>query len=193
MKRNAFLIIATVLVFSSCTTSKEYNSVPATLQYYPQLAMMNAIFGNTQDENPYIEPRSLLKGRENEFVVLGFYFNLPAGSTFEIEAHAINDELGIVAEIQSIEQMGEFWSVWTGNEKLNRQRDSVLSQTYVPSLAVNTMKKRSTYYVVLMGKYPIPRPTIISGKLIINGSKIKTFKFELPELKLKKPVTIQLE
>jgi len=177
----------------SCASTPTPQVPGVKVLYYPQPAVRNGIFGNTQDENPYFEPTSLLRKRPYEFIVLRFDIMVEATSHVDIIAEAVSEGLESVAELKTEDEMQKFWENWPGDTQLTRQRSQILAQTYIPDFPFITSKGKRTYYCILMGKAPIVRPTTIKGRIQIEGLPVKLFELQLPELNQKIPVEVVLQ
>lgn len=194
MKKFIFFVLSfTVMLATSCTSTPSLQTPGFKVSYYPQSAVTNGIFGNTQDENPYFEPTSLLRSREYEFIVLRFDFALEKESHVDIVAQALSEGLGSVAELKTKDEMQFFWEGWPGNTQLNRQRAQILSQTYIPDFSFVASKGKRSYYCILMGRNPIVRPTVIKGRIQAEGLPVKLFEIQLPERNQKIPVEAILQ
>jgi len=78
-----------LVLVSSCATAK--NSFDPSL---PEVSLYKATesdirqYGKNFSENPYMEPRTLVRGKLNEFFIVRVDFNLPADTMVAILATA---------------------------------------------------------------------------------------------------------
>ncbi len=138
--------------------------------------------GSTFVENPYLIPEGMIKGKPNEFIVLKVDFALTAPALVEVQAKAVNPEGAPVAPLFSIEDMKTFWEAWPAKESDVLRRLDRLERTYMPELITKAPKGSTTWYLVFVGKNPIPRPTKVVVKAFIGEGAPASFEFDLPEV-----------
>lgn len=195
-----FLALSTAMLFFSCASNPATVVPKQTITLIPQALVKNGVLGNQQDENPYIEPASLIFGKKNEFVVLRLDIASPDDVYVDFNAEVILEDTTVGATQKTKEDMIQFWAepedyrdptakkaqvekgLWDGGSpNLNTQRRITLDQTYLP--APNFVMKKGThsYYVVLMGKYPIQRPAKLHARLQVGEQLPIIIDMDLPE------------
>lgn len=194
MKKFTYLAIAfAAVLMASCVSPPSLKAPGIKVSYYPQPAVMNGIFGNTQDENPYFEPTTIFLPKKHEFIVLRFDFSFEHDTSVDVIASAL-DERGLpVAELKTEDEMQVFWDGWQGIPNLNKQRSQILAQTYLPGFSFIAPKGYRSYYCILMGKNPLIRPAMIKIRIQAEGLPVQMYELPLPERNQKTPIDAVLQ
>lgn len=183
------IALALVIFFlDSCASSPgkaaRESSVNIAMMSQEELRLSGG--GSTFKENPYLVPEGLIKGKSNEFIVLRADFYLATAATVEIQVNALDPVGASVLDIMNLEDMKSFWEAWPGKEADIMRRSDWLERTYIPSLVQKSVRGSRTWYLVFVGKNPIPRPTKVLVKAFIGESAPSLFEFDLPALPAKK-------
>lgn len=161
------LFIGILLV--SCATAPSSINPYASLTLVKPNEVVNGYLGQTQNENPYIEPVSVLKGKTTEFVIVKLEINAPKDAYVRFAATLVNGKNEVIATLKTTEDMYAFWDVWAGDVVLNKQRTLTIKQTYLPDTYFNVKPGKNFYYAVLMGKYPLERPAALHAEMYVDG------------------------
>ncbi len=164
---SALILIAIVLV--SCASSPKNNEPKASLSILSQEDIKNGYLGSNPNENPYMEPLSLVRGRQTEFVIVRMNISIASEASVNFYANVRNENGENLAELKTKDEFFRFWQGWQGDPILNRQRELNIQQTYIPASDFSLKPGNYTYYAVLMAKYPIPRPAKIHAELNVSG------------------------
>jgi hypothetical protein len=137
-------------------------------------------YGPNAAANPFLPLTGMVRGTQDEFVVLRIRLSLAESTTVEIDG-SVEDPTGKkLARLQTLGQMTEYW---TGPENIpNRDkqvRSDTLTRYYPPDLHFVVKKGRAEYIVVFTGKSPLPRPAVINLSVTLNGEP-QQFTFPLP-------------
>jgi hypothetical protein len=174
-----------VLLFAlvGCASSPPITSSSASLSFAsPQ--ELRASYGYNYLTNPYLEPVSLLRGKKNEFIVLKIDLELAVPARVKFYASALSPDGKEVAELKNIELFQLYWDMQAEGEGSGRRAPN-LQRSYLPGFEFTARKGRNTYYAVLIGANPIPRPATVSAELNVVGLDSIVFEAELPPLAVK--------
>lgn len=175
------LVLALAAALSSCATAKPVLEPSVSIKLVHQKDVKSGVLGNNQQENPYMQPSSIIRKQEDEFVVLRLFVNVPEKADVSVKASVLQADGTQGAVLQTRESLQDFWTKWEGDPILNKNRSITLDQTYIPDTYFVAGKGRNDYYIVLIGKYPIPRPARVQAEVRVFGLPAYTFEAELPE------------
>ena len=184
MKRNrlsSFFILALCCLLASCASAPKPSSPSASVAYVPLTDLKDGFLGSTQNENPYIEPVSVFRGRTTEFVVLKIDYFSSVAANVSFSADIVGEKGESVASLKTLEEMRAFWEQWGSNRISNEERSLTLEQTYVPDLYFASKPGAHSYYAVLMAKFPIQRPATLRAEVRVDGVAPATLDIPLPE------------
>ncbi len=173
-------MVALLFVFVSCETSPDIMTPSFSVTLESEASLKNSLLGAYWSENPYLEPSGIFTGMKNEFVVLRMNIELPVATDVDFTAYVQDSAGKIVAEYKDLDSMRFFWSNWMTDQERNNQRSVTLTQTYAPRQVFTARKGTRSYYIVLMGKNPLPRPATVFAQVYVKGLESQTFEWELP-------------
>lgn len=153
-----------LLALGSCATVAVYNPSDPSVTIARATPAEIANFGPSFETNPYMEPRTILRGKLNEFVVIKVALNLQKDSRISIIADASTAADPSVAIANDKVALTDYWNFLSGGEAETpkaRKRLSTIDITCIPSLNFTQKAGKSTYYIPFVGKNPIPRPAKI--------------------------------
>jgi len=187
-----FILISTAISFAflSCASNPKVIEPNASLSLLSQADVKSGYFGATQNENPYMEPVGILRGRPTEFVVIKLDFSTASEAIVTFSATLKNEKGDRLAELKTQDEMFSFWTGWEGDVLLNRQRELNIRQTYLPASSFEAKPGKYTYYAVLMAKYPIERPSVIHAELNVSGLNPVILDMPLPDSSVGRPKSI---
>jgi len=165
----AFALILIAIALVSCASSPKNNEPKASLSILSQEDIKNGYLGSNPNENPYMEPLSLVRGRQTEFVIIRINISISSEASVNFYASVKNETGENLADLKTKDEFIRFWQGWQGDPMLNRQRELNIQQTYIPASDFSLKPGNYTYYAVLMAKYPIPRPAKIHAELNVSG------------------------
>lgn len=142
-------------------------------------------YGTKWTDNPYLEPAGIVTGQKQEFAIIELRFALPSPRQVSISA-SLEDQNGqSVADFYNRDALHHFWATWDelGNSSA---RDAKIDNACLDSTSIRVPKWNKSYYVVFIGKNPIPRPAVAKIQVQIEGEDTREFRFELPDLPIKK-------
>ena len=188
MKRKVFSIgfIAVAIIvalFSGCASAPHYN--PAL----PVLAVSQAQYddirpyGPSYESNPYMEPRTLIRGKLNEFFVVKLDFNLPVNTKITVIADATTLDGKEAAKVYDQYSFVSYWDANTtyepDNDAKNQMRNTIISRSCIPSMSFTQRAGRSTLLMPIIGKNPIPRPAKIYVQVATSTGESVVFNYLL--------------
>ena len=146
-------------------------SLPAYDTAKPHMALTAATekellaYGNSFVENPYLEPRTLLRGKLNEFYIVKLSLNLPEATRISVIADARKPDGSEAAKVYEQNTFIEFWDAVTAAESTAgseiQKKNSSISRSCLPAFSFIANAGQSECYIPFVGKYPIPRPAKI--------------------------------
>lgn len=169
--------------FLGCTTvAKDLPSrEPSVDAVLVSSAELRAKFGRTFAENPYMPAVPFFSRSREEFVVVRLDLYVPDNMTLSVTARVRSPDDVDLAKQEDLDGMRSYWDLYRGTDARQVQkRLSALQRSYLPSNPFELRAGSRTYYLVLSGKNPIPRPAIVNV-LVALGGEIKAFEFALPE------------
>jgi hypothetical protein len=160
------------MLLSCATTTRSYD---ATL---PKVVISQASkesiksFGTTFSDNPYIEPKTLLRGKLYEFYVLKVDFNLPDDLKVDIQSAFLDLDNKDAAKLFT---QYEFVDFWENNTAIEPEKDSAkmrkitsINRSCVPSTSFIQEKGKSNLFIPYVSKYPIKRPANLNIKIFLG-------------------------
>lgn len=122
-------------------------------------------YGNSFIENPYLEPRTLIRGKLNEFYILKLSLNLPEATRISIIAEAKKLDGSEAAKVYDQNTFAEFWDAITTVESISgseiQKKNSSISRSCIPAFSFTASAGQSEFYIPVAGRNPIPRPAKI--------------------------------
>ncbi|MCE1206618.1 MAG: hypothetical protein LWX00_04350 [Spirochaetia bacterium] len=177
--RKSLLLIAcaaaAVILISACATKPKFNP------NQPQVTMSQAIqaelrqFGPNSDTNPYIEPRTLIRGKLNEFYIVRLALNLSAETQISILAEAKGPDGTETAKAMDMYAFEAYWDSVTYREPDNdakiQARITNIKRSCIPGFSFTANAGQSIYYIPFVGKNPIPRPSRIYVQVTVGNTE----------------------
>jgi len=122
-------------------------------------------YGNSFVENPYLEPRTLIRGKLNEFYIVKLSLNLPETSRVSIIAEAKKLDGSEAAKAYDQNTFIEFWDANTTVESTSgseiQKKNSSITRSCIPAFSFTASAGQTEFLIPLVGKNPIPRPAKI--------------------------------
>jgi len=124
-----------------------------------------------------MEPDGIFMGQREEFAVVELVINLPARSTVSLGAQLDGPE-GPGAELKLREDFHSYWSTYEDIDGAYLRSSKIDVACPISSQFDSPAGKR-TYYLVFVGKNPIPRPAVISVQVVVKGQPMESFTIPL--------------
>ncbi|MFZ4614680.1 MAG: hypothetical protein ACOYM2_00620 [Rectinemataceae bacterium] len=141
------------------------------------------MFGSDFLWNPYILRKGLFTGFADELVVVELKISLPAGARISFEVAAQAEGGKSPCRALDSNEMIDLTSQITSPDPIDVQnRRAAVYRSYLPSDSLVCRKGTTTYLVALLGKYPIPRPTIVTVRAQIADLDPSLIALNLPAL-----------
>lgn len=185
-------ITSKVVLISLCIASVwSCASAPEAIQPYASIRVMTvdelqSAYGYSFEVNPYLEPSALIRGKPYEFSVLRIEISTSGSAAAVLSASVVGADGTVLASAKDLEQMKLFWDMWEGSDPNKGRRLTSLERSYLPGYSFEQKPGRRVYYLVLMGKNPLPRPATIEATLLVEGLDPVIFSQALPALPKKK-------
>jgi hypothetical protein len=176
------LFAMAALFFSGCTSLPPPAEPKATVGLLGPSEVASPRFGALSESNPYLARTPLIGKPKEEFIVLQIDIALPANTQVSVAASALSGDGHIAAEVMSAEKLVTYGAAWINNLADSKTRERRIRSTYLPAQMFDAKAGTSTYYLVLMGKYPIPRPCSILCAVLFNGEIVSNNEFVLYDL-----------
>jgi hypothetical protein len=178
-------MIAAICLASSCASSPSV-TVPEASVRFVSVPELKSAFGYSFDINPYLEPSSLIRGKLSEFIVLRVDLSLPKPTKVSAVAQLVGQDGNTLESSASLDKMTFFWSMWETSDTEAGKRLTSLERSYVPAPEFTARAGKSSYYLVIVGKYPFPRPAKVFATVLVEGLDQVAFEEDLYPLPPKK-------
>ncbi len=171
-----------MVFLASCATVPEYNpSLPQVIMARAESADFSR-YGQSFESNPYLEPKTLLRGKLNEFFIVKLSLNLREESRIAIIAEAFAPDGTKVANSYDQDGFKDFWTFAGGSnaegKNFNKQMNTI-AQTCVPSMQFIQKAGQRTMFLPMVGKNPIPRPATIYIQVSTGSGEPTIFEYKL--------------
>jgi len=143
----------------------------------PGQALMS--FGSLpRDPNPYRTQGGAIMGFPNELIVLRFTIVAAQKAMVTINSITALDSKGTsVAKYYYIDEYSSYIGTW--QSAVTAQMVQKVQDTYVPGDSFTVLPGHHTYYAVLLGKNPIPRPFQVSVDASADDGQSRVFSFDV--------------
>jgi len=175
---NRLVLLCAIALLSPFTLLVSCVSTPAYDPARPQVVIAQASqaeirkFGPSYIENPYMEPRTLLRGKLNEFFVVKVDFNLPVDSKVSILAEAKQAGGKEAARVHDSYSFIEFWDSITLIESEKgaevQRKMTIIERSCIPAFDFVQRAGQGTLYIPFMGPNPIQRPATIYVQIVVG-------------------------
>jgi len=132
-------------------------------------------FGSSFSDNPFLEPKTLLRGKLYEFYILKLDFNLPDKTRVDIQANIMNANKTDIAKIYTQYSFIEFWennsAIEPENDAVKMRKITTINRYCIPSLSYIENKGKTTLFVPFISKYPMFRPANIEFKISLGSGE----------------------
>ncbi|HWR12715.1 MAG TPA: hypothetical protein VN445_12900 [Rectinemataceae bacterium] len=171
------------LVFlASCATLSEYNpALPKVIIAKAEPGDFSR-YGQSYESNPYLEPKTLLRGKLNEFFIAKLSFNLREESRISIIADAIALDGTKAATAYDQDGFRDYWTFVSGDSTEGKnfsKKMNTIAQTCVYSMQFTQKAGQNTMFLPMVGKNPIPRPATIYIQVSTGSGEPAVFKYTL--------------
>ena len=178
-----FLALTALLAIVGCATGPSFDpSLPAVTLGRATESDIKA-FGRNFYENPYMEPRTLIRGKLNEFFIVKIQFNLAEASRVLVLAEVLSPERKPVAKAYDSLGLEEFWKANTfkeeDNDAQNQRRLTAIQRSCLPAMDFTQRAGKTELFIPIVGANPIPRPSHIYIQVTAGQSEPVTYSFVL--------------
>jgi len=137
-------------------------------------------FGMTTDGNPYVAPGAAVMGTPGEYIVLRFDISASHEGIFHLNRiDALGPDSKPVATAFERDGFASYAPKWTDDESLAKKLSVNVERTYLPGYDFPIRPGRRTYYAVLAGKRPLPRPFVVTVSVSIDSGTARDFAFQV--------------
>lgn len=175
---NSLVVLCIAVLSSPLALLASCVSAPAFDPTRPQVVIAQATqaelrkFGTSYIENPYMEPRTLLRGKLNEFFVVKVDFNLPADSKVSILAEAKLVGGKEAARVHDSYSFIEFWDSATLTESEKgaevQRKMTLIERSCIPAFDFVQQAGQGTLYIPFTGPNPMQRPATIYVQIVVG-------------------------
>ncbi|MFA5852456.1 MAG: hypothetical protein WC820_07135 [Spirochaetales bacterium] len=170
-------------LFSGCASAPHYNpALPVLAVSQAQYADIRP-YGPSYESNPYMEPRTLIRGKLNEFFVVKLDFNLAVDAKITVIADATTLDGKEAAKAYDQYAFVSYWDANTSYEPDNdakaQMRNTIISRSCIPSMSFTQRAGKSTLLMPMIGKNPIPRPAKLYVQVAASTGESVVFNFLL--------------
>lgn len=156
-----FLILTS---FFSCASNRKFVIEEPRLQLRKLEQFEIRKITSRENENPYIEPVSLIKGKLNEFIIFELKINSELPINISISGRiTTTDDQKIIANLFEKDQFIEYWEIYSPRISVEdnvviEKKKNYIQTSYIPSLEFKHKAGIKAYYIVFVGVYPPSRP-----------------------------------
>jgi hypothetical protein len=130
------------------------------------------------DANPYRTPGGMMMGYPHELIVLRFTVVAAKKAQISIDGiTATGSDGSDVAKYYYIDDYTNYVTSWQGD--LAVKKAQVVQDTYLPGDHFQAWLGHHTYYAVLVGKNPIPRPYQAKVSISVDDGTPRIFTFDV--------------
>ena len=174
------LIVLVALAFTACMSAPKVADPSGVDIDVVCLTPVQALmaFGSTTDEvNPYRTPGGVIIS-PHEFVVLRFAITASRKAEISInDITASNPDGDSVAHFNEPEQFITYIGGW--KSPVTAKNVQIVRDTYIPGTAFTSRTGRHSYYAVLIGKNPIPRPFQVKVDISVDNGESRFYTFDV--------------
>lgn len=169
------VLLCGAILITSCATTPAFNAnkPPVSISQATQTELRQ--FGPNSDTNPFIEPRTLVRGKLNEFYLVRLELNLVSESPVSILAEAKGLDGTETAKALDMYAFEAYWDSVTYREPDNdakiQSRITNIKRSCIPGFSFTVKAGQSIYYIPFVGKNPIPRPSRIYVQVTVGNAE----------------------
>lgn len=164
----AFIMLALV----GCKTSPKIKAdAPVVLIEKASIEEIRK-YGPTYESNPYLEPRTLIRGKLNEFFVVKVSLNLATKSRVTVICDMKAPDGSTAGKAYSKDDFRAFWQqVIVQDQKSEDYKTKIttIGRSCIPSFDFTEGAGLTTYYLPFVGKNPMPRPSKVYVQVSVSG------------------------
>jgi len=138
--------------------------------------------GTDDDPNPYVTPGSLLSSSDAEYIVLRLDVVAARRALISLNEVTARDDSGKqLATLYTWPDFKAWLKSWSMDDKVLNIEYVKAESSYIPGMDFQVGVGRRSYYLVLIGKRPIPKPCTVLGSFSIDSDTTKNFTVEVPK------------
>jgi hypothetical protein len=183
MKRSVIVLsIIGIIILGGCASAPRVSDPSGVDISVVRLTLDQAMMLSfTDGPNPYQAPGGLIS-HPDEFVVLRFVVVAAQKAEVSVDSiTALNPDGGRVAKYVYIDGLSDYINSW--NAFTRAQSIQVVQNTYLPGDHFQVGPGHHTYYAVLIGKNPIPRPFTVEADVSVDDGQPRNFSFNVTDSK----------
>jgi hypothetical protein len=179
-----FLSLAFVIALAGCMSAPKVVD-PAgvdisVVKLTRDQAVMSYGGGSLKEPNPYRMPGGILMGQPHELIVLRF--SMVASRNAQVFVNSITARTADGASVARYDELDEYAAYISGwKSPLTERNVQIVRDSYIPGSSFKIRPGRHTYYAVLIGKNPIPRPFKVSVDIYVDEGNSRFFDIDVPQ------------
>lgn len=166
------MCLGTIVIFS-CATAKRFDPSAPLISIERAEPKELSKYGVSYETNPFIEPRSLIRGKLNEFVIVKVNLNLPSEASISITVSCTGSDGNETGKPYSRQMFEEYWLFYSSENdnpaSVNRRNNTIGKYTFF-SFDGRESGGVKTRYIPVVGPNPILRPSIVDVMITVDGS-----------------------
>lgn len=178
-----FIVCVVVAFLSACTSAPKYRADLPPVKIGRATAEDIGRFGESFTTNPYLEPRTTIRGKLNEFFVAKINLNLSAKTAISIIAEMKAADGSVAAKACARDDFLFYWDSITSGEPSNdyktQKKITNISRSCVPYFEFREGAGQTTYFIPFVGKNPIPRPATVYIQVTAGQAEPCVYTFTL--------------
>jgi hypothetical protein len=182
-RRILFLALASIiaLMIAGCTTAPAFDPALPAVVLSRASAIDVGVYGRNFDENPYLEPKTLIRGKLNEFFIVKIQFNLASESRVSIIAEAVTADGKQAARVYDTQGFIAYWesNIYKDDDVQKQRKFTSIERSCVPAMDFKQGAGQAVLYLPMVGANPIPRPAKIYVQVAISSGESIVFDYIL--------------
>lgn len=178
-----FIVGIVGILLSACTSAPKYRTDLPPVRISRATAENIGRYGAGFATNPYLEPRTTIRGKLNEFFIAKVELNLPAKASVSIIAEMKSADGSAAAKAYARDGFIAFWDSVTSGEPDNdyktEKKITNISRSCVPYFEFREGAGQTTYFIPFVGKNPIPRPATVYIQVTAGQAEPCVYTFTL--------------
>jgi len=166
------LCLGTIILFS-CATANRFDPAAPLVSIERAEPKELSKYGVSYETNPFLEPRSLIRGKFNEFIIIKVNLNLPSETNMSITVSCTGPDGKETGKPYSRQMFEEYWLFYSSENdnpaSVNRRNNTIGKYTFF-SFEGRESGGVKTRYIPVIGPNPILRPSNIDVTITAGGS-----------------------
>jgi len=168
-------------MIAGCATNPAFNSALPAVVIGKATEVDIGAYGRNFDENPYLEPRTLIRGKLNEFFIVKIQFNLASESRISIIAEAVSADGKQAARVYDTQGFKAYWeaNIFKDNDTQKQRKFTSIERSCIPAMSFTQRAGQGELFIPIVGSNPIPRPAKIYVQVSASSGESVVYNYTL--------------